>query len=74
MENRTDRLAAANVDLSVAVSIAFGLAAGLEAALQLEVVSEVVQRVMIEGGPRRAAISATPGPSSRGAPHIPHIA
>jgi hypothetical protein len=74
MENRTDRLAAAHVDLSVAVSIAFGLAAGVEAALQLEVAPGVVQRVVIEGGPRRAATSATPGPSSRGAPHTPHIA
>jgi len=35
MENLIDNLAAANVDLSVAVSTAFGLAAGVEAALQL---------------------------------------
>jgi hypothetical protein len=68
MENRTDRLAAAHVDLSVAVSIAFGLAAGVEAALQLEVVPGVVQRVVIEGGPRRTATSATPGPSPHGEP------
>jgi hypothetical protein len=68
MENRIDSLAAANVDLSFAVSIAFGLAAGVEAALQLEVVSSVVQRVVIEGGPRRAATSATPGPSSHDEP------
>jgi hypothetical protein len=68
MENRINRLAAAHVDLSVAVLTAFGLAAGVEAALQLEVTSGVVQRVMIEGGPRRAATSATTGPSSHDEP------
>jgi len=58
MENRIDRLAAAHVDLSVAVSFAFGLAAGVEAALQLGIAAAVVQRVVIQGGPRRATNSA----------------
>ena len=58
MENRIDRLAAAQVDLSVAVSFAFGLVAGVEAALQLGIAAAVVQRVVIQGGPRRATNSA----------------
>lgn len=63
MENRIDKLAAAHVDLSVAVSFAFGLAAGVEAALQLGIAAAVVQRVIIEGGPRRSTYSAMPEPS-----------
>ena len=58
MEKRIDRLAAAHVDLSVAVSFAFGLAAGVEAALQLGIAAAVVQRAVIQGGPRRATNSA----------------
>lgn len=58
MENRIDRLAAAHVDLTVAVSVAFGLAAGIESAHQLGVDPHVAQRVLIEGGPRRALIAA----------------
>jgi len=54
MENRSDRLAAAHVDLSVAVSITFGLAAGMESAHQLGVDPHVAQRVLIDGGPRRS--------------------
>lgn len=63
MENRIDKLAAAHVDLSVAVSFAFGLAAGVEAALQLGIAAAVVQRVIIEGGPRRSTYSAMSEPS-----------
>ena len=63
MENRIDRLAAAHVDLSVAVSFAFGLAAGVEAALQLGIAAAIVERVVIQGGPRRAANSAKLEPS-----------
>jgi len=58
MENRIDRLAAAHVDLTVAVSVAFGLAAGIESAHQLGVDFHVAQRVLIEGGPRRIVIAA----------------
>jgi len=58
MENRIDRLAAAHVDLSVAVSVAFGLAAGIESAHQLGVDLYVAQRVLIEGGPRRSDVAA----------------
>ena len=63
MENRIDKLAAAHVDLSVAVSFAFGLAAGVEAALQLGIAAAVVQRVIIQGGPRRSTYSAMLEPS-----------
>jgi len=58
MENRIDRLAAAHLDLTVAVSVAFGLAAGIESGHQLGVFPHVAQRVLIEGGPRRTVIAA----------------
>jgi len=58
MENRIDRLAAAHVDLTVAVSVAFGLAASIESAHQLGVDLHVAQRVLIEGGPRRPGVAA----------------
>jgi len=68
MEQRTDRLTAAYVDLAVNVAIAFGLDAGLRFLREQKTANAVVQRVLIDGGPRRGATSATPEPSSRGAP------
>jgi len=63
MEQRTDRLTATYVDLAVNVAIAFGLEAGMRV-LQHKTPLTVVQRVLIEGGLRRGAASATPGSSS----------
>jgi hypothetical protein len=74
MENRIDRLTAVHVDLAVNVSVAFGLTAAVDASHELDIPPQVVQRVLIECGPRRGATLARPEPSSRGAPHIPHIA
>ena len=56
MEQRTDRLTAAYVDLAVNVAIAFGLDAGVRYLHRQKTVLAVVQRVLIEGGPRRGAL------------------
>lgn len=68
MEQRTDRLTAAYVDLAVNVVTAFGLDAGVRVLHQHKTPLAVVQRVLIDGGPRRGATSATLEPSSRGVP------
>ena len=59
MENRIDRLTAVYVDLAVNVSTSFGIEAGMRV-LQAKTPLPVVQRVLIENGPRRGSISATP--------------
>lgn len=59
MEKRTDHLTATYVDLAANVGTVFGLAAGIRV-LQHKTPLPVVQRVLIEGGPRRGATSATP--------------
>jgi hypothetical protein len=63
MEKRTDRLTATYVDLAVNVSAAFGIEAGMRV-LQHRTPLPVVQRVLIEGGPRRGAITRALGVSS----------
>ena len=68
MEQRTDRLTALYVDLAVNVATAFGLDAGVRVLHQQKTAIAVVQRVLIDGGPRRGATSATPEPSSHDAP------
>jgi len=68
MEQRTDRLTAAYVDLAVNIAISFGLDAGLRVLRDQKTPSAVVQRVLVEGGPRRGFTWARPEPSSRGAP------
>jgi len=68
MEQRTDRITAAYVDLAVNVAITFGLDAGVRVLHEQKTAPAVVQRVLIDGGPRRGATSTMPVPSSRGAP------
>jgi len=55
MEQRTDRLTAAYVDLAVNVAISFGLDAGLRVLRDQKAPPPVVQRVLVESGPRRGA-------------------
>ena len=63
MEQRTDRLTAAYVDLAVNVARVFGVEAGMRV-LQNKAPLPVMQRVLIDVGPRRGAALATPGSSS----------
>jgi len=67
MEQRTDRLTAAYVDLAVNIVISFGLDAGLRVLRDQKTPPAVVQRVLVEGGPRRGFTLARPEPSSHGA-------
>ena len=60
MDKRTDHVTAAFVNLAVNVGIAFGMAAGVRVLHKEGVSTAVTQRVLIDGGPRRSAISATP--------------
>jgi len=53
MEQRTDRLTAAYVDLAVNIAISFGLDAGLRVLRDQKAPPAVVQRVLIDSGPRR---------------------
>jgi hypothetical protein len=53
MEQRTDRLTAAYVDLAVNIAISFGLDAGLRVLGDQKAPPAVVQRVLIDSGPRR---------------------
>jgi len=68
MEQRTDRLTAAYVDLAVNIVVSFGLDAGLRVLRDQKAPPTVVQRVLLEGGPRRGFTWARPAPSSRGVP------
>ena len=61
MENRTNRLAAVHVDLSVNIADCYGIPAGVTLLLDYGIVWAVVQRVLIDGGPRRGATSTKPG-------------
>lgn len=63
MEQRTDRLTAAYVDLAINVVTAFELDAGVRVLHQQGAPPTVVQRVLIEGRPRRGRPSAMPEPS-----------
>lgn len=59
MEQRTDRLTAAYVDLAVNVAVTFNVAAGVRVLHLHKTPPAVVQRVLIDCGPRRGV-----GPSS----------
>lgn len=54
MDKRTDRLTAAYVDLAVNVRTTFGLSAGIRTLQDEGVSPAVIQRVLIDGGPKRA--------------------
>jgi hypothetical protein len=69
MEKRTDRLTAVYVDLAVNVAAVFGMEAGMRI-LQNKTPLLVVHRVLIECGPRRGIILATPGLSSHDEQHM----
>jgi hypothetical protein len=60
MDQRTDRLTAAYVDLAVNVVTAFGLDAGVRVLHEQNTPLPVVQRVLIDGKPRRSALADLP--------------
>lgn len=63
MDQRTDRLAAVYVDLGVNIADVYGMAAAVRSLHECGIAPAVTQRVLIDGGPRRGATSATPEPS-----------
>jgi hypothetical protein len=70
MKQRTDRITAVYVDLAVNVAITFGLDAGVRVLQMQHAPQLVIQRVLINSGPRRGSILATPGPSTHSKPHV----
>lgn len=65
MDQRTDRLTAVQVDLAVNIAAAFGMAAGVLSLHQTGAPLSVVQRVVIQGGPRRGAMTGRAPETSR---------